>query len=1018
MRRLMRPAAFAAVSIAAIVGFVLVGRLSPESLSLNDFGGWLDRADPIDALVEIARLLGLGLGLYVATVSVVALFAETAALLRMVRLHRWLYRLVGRVALPALRRRLLELTTVATITAVSLHALPAGAAVASTPIALVAESSGSAEIAALRGEFHGFGLPAFAPSEADPSEAHTVTKGETLTQIITDHYGRFDAGLLRDVVAANPQIHDPNLILVGWSIVFPADAPHVAPAIPGTEVRGDATWSVVTVHRGDTLWDIVDRHYGHATSELVWATVDANPDVDDPNLIYPGQQITLPPVTNGVPTPIPPVVEPEPLPPPFVTDAPAPPETSPSSPAAPGDKSSPTTGTTTLPPPGAEREPTVAVVPLPSADSTVVHTDSIEEDPGSVDADEAVGPSLAEVIGWTGGAGLAAAILGLAIRRRRRHPLAERVRRPSRRAIDLGVALRETQNLPTVDWAAGALRTLATRLRPRPGEPTPVPRLLRLAGDQIELVWDTPNTESPAPWHTPDGGRSWTLDRTTDAASPDNPNPCPCLVTIGRRDGADVLLNLESCGAIAIAGSDEVVDALWRSIATELSASAFADAPTVLLVGVGGLAARPDHARAVDVAEAIGWLRDRADAAGAMLAHRRLTSLFALRIRSRPQDGHEPVVVVVDPEGLPESEVAGLLELANGDLGAVVVLLGSHPSIGWQISCAPDVTELQPLGLALETVGLPASLDLSVEEVVPYTDPEFDDDGDDADYDVYEPELALADHLDLVRLVQHDGDSPSDEVRGADDGEWDVELKVLGQVRSVGTKQPLTPTELHLAIYLAFHRNGENSDTLATMVWPKGAANRTITNTMASLRRKLGTGSDGQMLFPLGRDNQYVYRLSSRVVTDWDRFIMLTRQADSLPPHESVVLLDEALALIDGPPFRAKSGYSWAYSDGTSTLVTQTVRAVARRCVELHIDRSELVAAGIAARKAAQVSDADSDEDPLVLSVDAAFRRAYGPEMPPQDCEALTGQRAEPLFPGGPDTVGATASLAPDDQPR
>ena len=65
----------------------------------------------------------------------------------------------------------------------------------------------------------------------------------------------------------------------------------------------------------------------------------------------------------------------------------------------------------------------------------------------------------------------------------------------------------------------------------------------------------------------------------------------------------------------------------------------------------------------------------------------------------------------------------------------------------------------------------------------------------------------------------------------------------LGQVRCVGSKEPLTPTELHLAIYLAFNRNGANSDTIATMVWPNGAAQRTITNTMASLRRKLGTVS-------------------------------------------------------------------------------------------------------------------------------------------------------------------------------
>ena len=143
------------------------------------------------------------------------------------------------------------------------------------------------------------------------------------------------------------------------------------------------------------------------------------------------------------------------------------------------------------------------------------------------------------------------------------------------------------------------------------------------------------------------------------------------------------------------------------------------------------------------------------------------------------------------------------------------------------------------------------------------------------------------------RLVHERDPAPNSTAQLDDD--WDVELKVLGQVRSVGTKEPLTPTELHLAIYLAFHGNGQNSDTISAMVWPKGAAPRTITNTMASLRRKLGTGTDGEMLFPLGRDNQYVYRLSPRVVTDWDRFIALTKRADRLPAEEAVALLDRGV---------------------------------------------------------------------------------------------------------------------------
>ena len=56
-------------------------------------------------------------------------------------------------------------------------------------------------------------------------------------------------------------------------------------------------------------------------------------------------------------------------------------------------------------------------------------------------------------------------------------------------------------------------------------------------------------------------------------------------MTVGRHDGSDVLLNLESFGALAITGSDDEVDRLVRSMATELAASEFADASTVLMVG-------------------------------------------------------------------------------------------------------------------------------------------------------------------------------------------------------------------------------------------------------------------------------------------------------------------------------------------------------------------------------------------------------------------------------------------------
>ena len=77
MRRLIRPAAFTGSSAAAIVGFVVAGRLSAERLNVNDLSGWLDRADPVDALAEIARWLGLGLQ-FVALGSDLGLLARSS----------------------------------------------------------------------------------------------------------------------------------------------------------------------------------------------------------------------------------------------------------------------------------------------------------------------------------------------------------------------------------------------------------------------------------------------------------------------------------------------------------------------------------------------------------------------------------------------------------------------------------------------------------------------------------------------------------------------------------------------------------------------------------------------------------------------------------------------------------------------------------------------------------------------------------------------------------------------------
>ncbi|MBQ7922971.1 MAG: SafA/ExsA family spore coat assembly protein [Clostridia bacterium] len=56
-----------------------------------------------------------------------------------------------------------------------------------------------------------------------------------------------------------------------------------------------AAQTVHTVVRGDTLWKIASR-YQVGTSEVI----DANPQLSDPNLIYPGQSINIPSVDSAV----------------------------------------------------------------------------------------------------------------------------------------------------------------------------------------------------------------------------------------------------------------------------------------------------------------------------------------------------------------------------------------------------------------------------------------------------------------------------------------------------------------------------------------------------------------------------------------------------------------------------------------------------------------------------------------------------------------------------------------------
>lgn len=111
----------------------------------------------------------------------------------------------------------------------------------------------------------GYGVPDPQPQPVPTSGTYTVQRGDTLRKI-ADRFGVN----LTDLIAANPQIPNPNRIFVGQVIYLP-DTP-----------------STYTVVSGDTLRIIAARF-----STTVENLLRLNPQIKNANLIYRGQVIRV-----------------------------------------------------------------------------------------------------------------------------------------------------------------------------------------------------------------------------------------------------------------------------------------------------------------------------------------------------------------------------------------------------------------------------------------------------------------------------------------------------------------------------------------------------------------------------------------------------------------------------------------------------------------------------------------------------------------------------------------------------
>jgi LysM repeat protein len=121
-----------------------------------------------------------------------------------------------------------------------------------------------------------------APIEAVEGFIYTVQPGDWLADIARRHGVSVDT-----LLAVNPQVETPDELEPGDQLVIPITEvlPELGPPAPPEEVDG----FFYTVQSGDWLSAIARRHGVSLTTLLA-----ANPQIENPNLIFPGQQIVIP----------------------------------------------------------------------------------------------------------------------------------------------------------------------------------------------------------------------------------------------------------------------------------------------------------------------------------------------------------------------------------------------------------------------------------------------------------------------------------------------------------------------------------------------------------------------------------------------------------------------------------------------------------------------------------------------------------------------------------------------------
>ncbi|MCH8899726.1 MAG: LysM peptidoglycan-binding domain-containing protein [Acidobacteria bacterium] len=777
--------------------------------------------------------------------------------------------------------------------------------------------------------------------------------------------------------------HDPNLIYPDQRFELPP-----LPAVPDGEESTEKAdpkpsdyqeLKEVTVERGDNLWSIAQGALADAwertpasieTADYWHHVMDANRDhllpPHDPNLIYPGQVLHLPPVPNdpqvsadvntgAAATPLPR----EPAAPPSIepgagTETPTL-EVPPTTTAPTGNADVPhVIRESARPEPNpAQQSPTDTVNPHQAPDLTDQTTAT---GPGDDADDENLPGELFPLASTLAGLGVLAAGLVALLHRLRNTQL--RRRRPgtipTQAAPDTTkteAAIRSAAAPTSTEFIDLALRAMAHDVT---ADHIPPPEVVgaNLTPETLRILLWTPHHNPPPGWRVDDDGRSWTM--STDTAldllrrhADGIPAPYPALVTVGHGDQTQLLLDLEYLGATQLTGDPEDVAATCYTMATELAASPIAESIQVICVGFGHDLTNLERIRVVDH---LNEILPAVAAKAAAISHLQSASPLQGRLSAVGGDTWDPIIVF-DPTVNASDEARRLLATAHAGRG-VAAVVGYPTGDRWRFHIEKDTVHIEPLDYTFARRNLTPTEQTAVADLVAAA----------KDLEGMPVEL-VTDPVNLNEPIDEAPPSTEQLVEQSlfEDSQTPTrdastspipEVKVLGTLRIDGpeTRFPLRKCT-ELITYLTFHRNGVEADTLMEALWPEQPPDYPRLNRHTSrTRTTLGHGPDAEPYLPYVRDG--IYRISPQVRSDLDEFTSHIREADRAARGEEVDHLYAALELVEGTPFTgAGNGYTWAHTDGIITHTIVAVDDAAHHLAQIALDNDTPDQATWAARK-------------------------------------------------------------------